>query len=159
MLGKLREKERVESDLAKVKEHYDEYIRIGEKNALLYSIWKAFASDISVQFVLGTLNAIFAFGSPFIIIFLTNFIADGDTDPALTWENVRLGVLYAGLLVGTQLIGYCISEHMSYFNVITGRRSSNAIIAFIYQKYSKISPATCKGFSSGQIVNFVQVDA
>ena len=48
---------------------------------------------------------------------------------------------------------------MSYYNVLTGRRSANAVIAFIYQKYSSISPATNKDFSSGQIVNFVQVDA
>lgn len=43
--------------------------------------------------------------------------------------------------------------------MLTGRRSSNAVIAFIYQKYSRISSATNKDFSSGQIVNFVQVDA
>ena len=48
---------------------------------------------------------------------------------------------------------------MSYFNIMTGRRSSNAVIAFVYEKYSKISAATNKDFSSGQIVNFVQVDA
>ena len=48
-----------------------------------------------------------------------------------------------------------MSEHMSYFNIMTGRRSSNAVIAFVYEKYSKISPATNKDFSSGQIVNFV----
>ena len=43
--------------------------------------------------------------------------------------------------------------------MITGRRSSNAVIAFVYEKYSHISPATNKDFSSGQIVNFVQVDS
>ena len=42
---------------------------------------------------------------------------------------------------------------------MTGVRSTNAVIAMIYDKHSKISSATNKQFDSGQIVNFVQVDA
>ena len=40
-----------------------------------------------------------------------------------------------------------------------GTRSSNALIALIYQKLHRVSPSTNKKFDSGQIVNFVQVDA
>lgn len=40
-----------------------------------------------------------------------------------------------------------------------GTRSSNALVALIYQKLQKLSPSTNKQFDSGQIVNFVQVDA
>lgn len=99
------------------------------------------------------------FSSPWLILKLTHFIREGDDNPDLTWENVRPGVIYGGALCGSQLINYFLMEHMSYLNVLTGRRSSNAVIAFIYQKYSRISAATNKDFSSGQIVNFVQVDA
>lgn len=90
---------------------------------------------------------------------LTNYIANGDSDPELTWENAKTGVYYSIALIVSQLISYGLSEHMTFRNVTTGRRSSNAVIAFIYQKYSRISSATNKDFSSGQIVNFVQVDA
>ena len=58
-------------------------------------------------------------------------------------------MIYAGALCGTQLLNYILMEHMSYFNVLTGRRSSNAVVAFIYEKYSRISAATNKDFSSG----------
>ena len=95
------------------------------------------------------MSAVLSFASPFLILFLTAFIKDGDEDPELTWDNVKPGVIWAGLLIGTQLAGYLISEHQSYFNVVTGRRSSNALIAMVYQKYSKISNATNKAFSSG----------
>lgn len=100
-----------------------------------------------------------SFASPFLILKLVAFIKDGADDPEFTWEEVKPGVIYAGILCGTQILSYFISEHMAYYNVLTGRRSSNAVIAFIYQKYSRISSATNKDFSSGQIVNFVQVDA
>ena len=40
-----------------------------------------------------------------------------------------------------------------------GVRSQNAITAFVYTKHTKISNATNKTFESGEIVNFVQVDA
>ena len=109
--------------------------------------------------MLGFVSAILSFASPFLILKLVAFIKDGDSSPELTWENVRPGVIYSGILCGTQVLSYVIGEHMSYYNVLTGRRSSNAVIAFIYQKYSSISSATNKDFSSGQIVNFVQVDA
>ena len=42
---------------------------------------------------------------------------------------------------------------------MVGVRASNALTAIIYDKHAKISNATNKSFESGQIVNFVQVDA
>jgi hypothetical protein len=40
-----------------------------------------------------------------------------------------------------------------------GVKSTNAMIAFIYQKQFKITSSTNKKFASGELVNFVQVDA
>ena len=40
-----------------------------------------------------------------------------------------------------------------------GIKSTNAMIALIYRKQLKLSSATNKTFSQGEIVNFVQVDA
>ena len=39
-----------------------------------------------------------------------------------------------------------------------GIRSSNALIQMLYKKNLKISPATNKIYSSGEIINLVQVD-
>ena len=85
-----------------------------------------------MQMCLGFISAILMFASPWLVLEMTSFINDGADEPELTWENVRWGVMYAGLLCGTQLLSYIIGEHMSYYNVLTGRRSSNAVIAFIY---------------------------
>ena len=40
-----------------------------------------------------------------------------------------------------------------------GCKQTNALVALIYEKQFKISTATNKRFSSGEMVNFVQVDA
>jgi len=68
-------------------------------------------------------------------------------------------VILGSLLIGTQLISYLISEHLVNWQVMTGARSSNALVALIYDKHLNISGATSKEFSNGEIVNFVQVDA
>mmetsp|Transcript_31387 Transcript_31387/g.38944 ORF Transcript_31387/g.38944 Transcript_31387/m.38944 type:complete len:156 (-) Transcript_31387:3952-4419(-) len=155
MFGRLREEDMVESDLERLKTNYERYTAAGSKNALFKATFRSFSHMVSAQILIGFCVAVLNFSSPWLILKLTKFIKDGEDDPELTWENVRPGVIYAGALCGTQLLNYCLMEHMSYFNVLTGRRSSNAVIAFIYQKYSRISAATNKDFSSGQIVNFV----
>ena len=76
--------------------------------------------------------AVLSFASPILVLKLTAFIKDGDDDPDFTWKNVKPGVIYAGCLCGSQVLSYILGEHMSYYNVLTGRRSSNAVIAFIY---------------------------
>ena len=40
-----------------------------------------------------------------------------------------------------------------------GVKSTNAMIALIYSKQFKVTSSTNKKFSSGELVNFVQVDA
>jgi hypothetical protein len=37
--------------------------------------------------------------------------------------------------------------------------STNSLIAFIYEKSLKVSSATNKAFSNGEIITFIQVDA
>ena len=50
-------------------------------------------------------------------------------------------------------------QHLSLLQDWIGLRASNSIVAMIYSKHSKISNATNKSFQSGEIVNFVEVDA
>jgi len=40
-----------------------------------------------------------------------------------------------------------------------GTKSTNALIGFIYEKLLKLSAATNKNFTNGEIITFVQVDA
>ena len=49
----------------------------------------------------------------------------------------------------TQIIAYLVNEHMYYRQIMTGIRSSNAVVAMIYKKHSRISNATNKEFTAG----------
>ena len=59
------------------------------------------------------------------------------------------------LLVLTQGIAYFMSEHIQFYQRMIGVKTTNALIAMIYEKQLKISSATNKRFSSGEIINFV----
>lgn len=89
------------------------------------------------------------FLSPFVVLKLINFIEDGVQGEELTWDSVRPGVILSGILVGSQLVSQFIQQHIQYNQVMTGVRSTNAVIAMIYHKHAQISNATNKQFESG----------
>mmetsp|Transcript_21329 Transcript_21329/g.33007 ORF Transcript_21329/g.33007 Transcript_21329/m.33007 type:complete len:227 (+) Transcript_21329:396-1076(+) len=62
-------------------------------------------------------------------------------------------------MVATQLVSYLLFQHLLYKQIMIGVRSTNCLIHLIYKKQLRVSAATNKKFASGQIVNFVQVDA
>ena len=55
-------------------------------------------------------------------------------------------MLVAGLTL-SQGLAYFIQEHVTFYAKMTGSKSTNAMIAFIYDKTFKISSATNKKFS------------
>lgn len=87
------------------------------------------------------------------MIRLVNFIEATDNPPTMNGVYLVIG------LVGTQLLSQFIYEHLMYYQVITGVKATNTLISFVYKKHLKISSATNKDFTMGEIVNFVQVDA
>ena len=68
-------------------------------------------------------------------------------------------MILVGVLGATQAASYIITEHVVFYTRMTGSKATNALSAMIFNKSLKVSPATNKQFSLGQIVNFVQVDA
>ena len=50
---------------------------------------------------------------------------------------------------------YIVQDHVTFYSRMTGVKSTNAMIAVIYDKMFKISSATNKKFSQGQLINFV----
>lgn len=103
-------------------------------------------------FFLSIVFTAFSFVAPFLVQKILQYLEAGDQD------TVK-GYWLVGYLVGSQTAAYVFSQHILYFQVMIGTRSSNALVALIYQKLHKLTPSTNKQYDSGQIVNFVQVDA
>ena len=59
------------------------------------------------------------------------------------------GVIAVLLLTVTQGLAYFIQEHLTFYSRMTGAKSTNAMIAMIYDKTFKISSATNKKFTQG----------
>ncbi len=96
--------------------------------------------------------ALLQVSSPFILHRLIEFIK-------FQKQDTGGGMTLVGLLVATQGASYFLSEHLKLYQRMIGVKSTNAMIALIYSKQFKVTSSTNKKFSSGELVNFVQVDA
>lgn len=57
--------------------------------------------------------------------------------------------MLVAMLSISQGLAYLITEHIGFYAAMTGSKSTNALIAMIYDKTFKISSATNKKFSQG----------
>ena len=69
--------------------------------------------------------------------------------------GIFLVVLYVFCTISSKLI----SEQASYKQGLIGTKAYGAIVSTIYSKILRVSPATNKEFTQGQIINFIQVDS
>lgn len=83
---------------------------------------------------------------------IIKFISDKNPD-------TMYGLTQLSILMLCQGVSFFIREHMTLYQRMTGYKATNAIIAMILEKQFKISPATNKTFTAGEMINFVQVDS
>lgn len=76
----------------------------------------------------------------------------------LLTRDTEYGLLLVLALVVSQGFTYILSEHISYRKSVTSFKLSNALIALIYDKILRLSPATNKKFKPGDLITFIQVD-
>ena len=69
--------------------------------------------------------------------------------------GIFLVVLYVFCTISSKLI----SEQASYRQGLIGTKAYGAMVSTIYSKILRVSPATNKEFTQGQIINFIQVDS
>ena len=84
-------------------------------------------------------GAIFSYAAPFLINMIIDFVKDPKADN-------EYGFKLLGILIVTQLFAYIINEHMLFYQILIGTKSSNALISMIYQKQLRLSSATNKKF-------------
>lgn len=95
----------------------------------------------------------FELSTPFIMMALINYLQypEGTTN--------EQGYLLVGLLILIQVVSTITRNNLLYYQRMTGVKAQAALNSFIYEKQFRISAATNKKFSHGQMVTFYQVDA
>ncbi|KAJ0601531.1 putative ABC-type xenobiotic transporter [Helianthus annuus] len=120
----------------------------GLTKALLYIVWK----EVVITGLLALVSTLTSFVGPYLLEAFVQYL-NGQQD-----YNNQGFVLVAAFLV-SKVIG-CFTQRQWYFKLQqAGIRVRSAIVAMIYQKGLTISSQSKQGNSSGEIINFMAVDA
>ena len=119
--------------------------------ALAKTYWKEFTVSMLLNFV----HVIIQIGIPINIGLIVSYMESPEGEDG--------GVVYGSILVASyvivNLLEKLIDEQSSFLQNLIGLKSHAAMVSIIYKKCLRISSATNKEFSKGEIVNFIQVDA
>ena len=124
-----------------------------------YAVFKALAKtywrEFTLAMLLNFIHAIIQIGTPINIGLIVSYMESPEGEDG--------GKIYGAILVGSyilfNLLEKLIDEQSSFQQNLIGLKSHAAMVSIIYKKCLRISSATNKEFSKGEIVNFIQVDA
>ena len=86
--------------------------------------------------------------NPFILNKLT---ANIETKVGHDMVSAKDGLYLTALFLISHLIQTVIGEQLDHFNFMVGRKNSYKLKTLVYRKYNKISSATNKTFSDGEL--------
>jgi len=119
---------------------------------LIWAICMAYKGEFMLAFFLSFLSSIPEICTPFVIQRFLIFIEDDD-------ESVWVGIAFGFLYVFLTFVSRIIMEQATFYQMQLGSKCSAGVVGLIYTKALKVSSATNKSFTQGEIVNFIQVDA
>jgi ABC-type multidrug transport system fused ATPase/permease subunit len=148
-LGKVRHSDSVEVQLAKLEAAWERRKNIpGEENGLSKALFAAFKGELCYAIFWNFVVTILQLMTPFLLRNIILFIQNKEAD-------TTYGVTLLSILMVSQGISFFIREHMTLYQRMTGFKATNALIAMILEKQFKVSPATNKTFTQGELINFV----
>ena len=104
------------------------------------AVLRAYRWEYTVAVLWNLLVAALQLISPFLLRRLILFIRNRE-------DETFNGIMLVLLLSLSQGMAYLITEHIAFYARMTGCKSTNAMIAMIYDKTFRISSATNKKFS------------
>ena len=147
-LGNIRKSHDVRIQKAKLMAAWDQYKDKPGKNAMLKAVMRAYSTEYCIATFFAMLACCLQIVSPFLLKTLIEYIKNRG-------ESTQEGLILVSLLALSQGMVYIVQDHVTFYSRMTGVKSTIAMIAVIYDKMFKISSATNKKFSQGQLINFV----
>ncbi|KAI9109511.1 hypothetical protein K1719_019565 [Acacia pycnantha] len=122
------------------------------KNLVMWSISRAYLQENLLIAILALLRTISVVVSPLLLYAFVNSLKTKE-------ENLREGLIIVGCLIICKIIESVSQRHWFVESRRSGMRMRSALMVAIYKKQLKLSSAARRTHSTGEIVNYIAVDA
>ncbi|GJN38645.1 hypothetical protein PR202_gb27707 [Eleusine coracana subsp. coracana] len=126
--------------------------RSGSSNSLAFVLLKCFLSEIALTGFYALMRTLSIAVAPLLLFAFVWYSKQEERD-------LRTGLLLVGCLLLMKLVESLSQRHWFFDSRRTGMRIRSALMAVIFQKQLRLSSQGRKNHSTGEIVNYIAVDA
>ncbi|KAK8465074.1 hypothetical protein PHAVU_010G140600 [Phaseolus vulgaris] len=121
-------------------------------NLVLWSIARVYMKENIFIAICAFLRTICAVVSPLLVYAFVNYSSCSE-------EDLKQGMIIMGYLILAKVVESVSQRHWSFNSRRLGMKMRSALMAAVYQKQLKLSALGRKRHSTGEIVNYIAVDA
>ena len=142
----------VETQHSRLEENFNKYRH--EKGTFIFkALSKTYMREFMAAFFINFLVVWCNISIPILINLIVQFMQNEND------EEIWVGILYIAIFIFASSSSRILEEQANFLQDILGDKAFSSMISLIYNKTLKLSPATNKEFSQGEIINFIQVDS
>ena len=155
--GDLPEHLRIEHEIEKMEKNIDYYVAKDPKDE--NAVFKGVLACHTTRYILFCLGRLFQSMLGIYLVMLMKqlvaFVELEKHDDTQWWDAAKAGLL----LVLTKLFTHTFWENMCYYMIETGHKTHTTLKTLLFKKNFRLSAATNKNYSSGEILNLIERDA
>ncbi|TKY64342.1 ABC transporter C family member 8 [Spatholobus suberectus] len=122
------------------------------KNSVLWSVVRTFSKENILIAFYALLRSICMIVSPLILYAFVNYSNSSEAD-------LKVGFSMLGFLILTKVVESMSQRHYCFGSRRSGMKIRSALMVAVYQKLLKLSSSARKRHSTGEVVNYIAVDA
>ncbi|KAL2617380.1 hypothetical protein AAZV13_08G181400 [Glycine max] len=126
--------------------------RNNSRNLVLWSIARVYLNENIFIAICAFLRTICAVVSPLLVYAFVNYSSSIE-------EELKQGIAIVGCLIFAKVVESVSQRHWSFNSRRLGMKMRSALMAAVYQKQLKLSALGRRRHSTGEIVNYIAVDA
>ncbi|RDX73988.1 ABC transporter C family member 8, partial [Mucuna pruriens] len=126
--------------------------RNNSRNLVLWSIARVYLKENFFIAICAFLKTICAVVSPLLVYAFVNY-------SSCIEEDLKQGIAIVGCLIFAKMVESASQRHWSFNSRRLGMKMRSALMAAVYQKQLKLSALGRRRHSTGEIVNYIAVDA
>ena len=151
-MGKIYQGLDVETQHRRLEENFNRYKH--EKGTFIFkALARTYKSEFMAAFFINFLVVWWNISIPILISLIVKFMQSESDD------GIEVGIAYIAVFIFASSASRILEEQAVFYQDLLGDKAFSSMISLIYNKTLKLSPATNKEFSQGEIINFIQVDS